>query len=352
MPFPIPSQARIRDAILRDQRNLDPKVSVTTDSDTYIRASGDASAIHGLYQCMSWGINQFFPDTADIENLARHASARGIAQIPATSAVGSIAFTGTVGAPVEAGTIAQVNGAQFQTTEAGAIGGNGATTIAAKALVIGPAGNLADNTPGVLLSAPPNVDAAVMITEMGGGVDAESAASLLARLLERLRQPPAGGNQLDYARWAKEVPGVTAAWPYPKRRGGGTVDVGVMSNGLPATEQLRLAVAAHIEQLMPVHVDLMILSPTQVVVDVTGTLTLAAGVVLADVLVKIEAGLAEYFASLKPGDTAYRARINAIVFSVPGVVDIDLISPAGNLETQVNAEQIEIPALGAVMLEV
>jgi len=71
MPFTVPVQAEIRDDILGDWRNLDDQVVTAVDSDNYVRASGFASAVEGLYQFAAWGINQFFPDTADIESTDR-----------------------------------------------------------------------------------------------------------------------------------------------------------------------------------------------------------------------------------------------------------------------------------------
>lgn len=53
----------------------------------------------------------------------------------------------------------------------------------------------------------------------------ETDADLLDRLLSYIRRPPAGGNQYDYARWAKEIANVTGAWVFPLAQGLGTVDV-------------------------------------------------------------------------------------------------------------------------------
>ncbi|MHB9156270.1 MAG: baseplate J/gp47 family protein [Endomicrobiales bacterium] len=58
----------------------------------------------------------------------------------------------------------------------------------------------------------------------------ETDAELLARLLDYIRRPPAGGNQYDYARWAKEIANVTGAWVYPLAQGNGTVDVVITAN--------------------------------------------------------------------------------------------------------------------------
>lgn len=53
----------------------------------------------------------------------------------------------------------------------------------------------------------------------------ESDADYLARLLDYIRRPPAGGNQYDYVKWALEITNVTAAYCYPIAQGLGTVDV-------------------------------------------------------------------------------------------------------------------------------
>jgi hypothetical protein len=53
----------------------------------------------------------------------------------------------------------------------------------------------------------------------------ETDAELLARLLARMRRPPAGGNKYDYVQWALEVDYVAAAWSFPLAQGPGTIDV-------------------------------------------------------------------------------------------------------------------------------
>ena len=63
---------------------------------------------------------------------------------------------------------------------------------------------------------------AVEYPGIAGGADEQSDLLLLQRVLARLRQPPHGGADFDYIRWALEVPGVTRAWVYPLELGAGT----------------------------------------------------------------------------------------------------------------------------------
>lgn len=58
----------------------------------------------------------------------------------------------------------------------------------------------------------------------------ESDSDLLARLLDYIRRPPAGGNQYDYVKWAQEIANVKAAYCYPLAQGLGTVDLIIISD--------------------------------------------------------------------------------------------------------------------------
>ena len=351
MSFTVPAHEQIRDDILGDWRNQDDQVVTAVDSDNYVRASGFAGAVEGLYQFAAWGINQFFPDTADIENLVRFAAARGITPQAASNALGTVQFTGTPDATIAQSTVIQTaDGQQYQTTQAGAIGVDGTASLPAAAVTAGTIGNQADNTPGTLQTAPAGVDSVVTLLQMNGGTDAESVASLLARVLDHLRQPPAGGNKYDYPRWAREVPGVTSAFIYPTRRGIGTVDIAILSNGMPPSDALRAAVTAYIEDRAEVTADWMVLTPQLVAVDVSATVVLSGDISLAAVLGQINAGLAAYFATLRPGDTVRRTRIQTIIGDADGVVDYDLGAPAGNVVMLVDATHVEMPVLGAVTI--
>ena len=59
----------------------------------------------------------------------------------------------------------------------------------------------------------------------------ETDATYLARLLEYIRRPPAGGNKYDYVKWALEVNNVARAWCIPIPAGIlGTVAVIILAN--------------------------------------------------------------------------------------------------------------------------
>lgn len=60
----------------------------------------------------------------------------------------------------------------------------------------------------------------------------ETDSAYLARLLDHIRRPPAGGNQYDYIKWALAVDGVAKAYCVPLGQGLGTVDVIVLADAV------------------------------------------------------------------------------------------------------------------------
>jgi len=353
MPFVLPQYDAIKTAILRDIVNLLPDAAVGADSDYNVRAAALASCAEGLYQHQAWAMRQVFPDTADTDYLERHCGLRGIARKPAVAAAGAILFSGTPAAAVPLGTQARaLDGQVYVTTAAGVIAGGGTVSLAAVALVAGAAGNQAASTPCTLTAAPAGVLSDAVITTMTNGVDIESDGQMLGRLLDLLRSPPAGGNAADYKRWALEVPGITAAFVFSLRRGNGTVDVLVLSNGVAPSAPKIAEVQAYIDVRRPVGLQgaaVTVFAPDFVSVAITATLTLA-GTTLGEASAIINAGLLAYFSALTPGETVYRSRIAAIISNTPGVVDFVLTAPAANVAVTVSSFGAEMGQLGAVTL--
>lgn len=61
-------------------------------------------------------------------------------------------------------------------------------------------------------------------------ISGETAAELLARLLEYIRRPPAGGNRYDFVKWSLSIDNVASAFCYPLAQGLGTVDVVLLAD--------------------------------------------------------------------------------------------------------------------------
>lgn len=333
MPYVIPTFEEIRARQLRDARNLDPTAHTASDSDMYIRATATACAVEGLYDHQMWIARQIIPDTSDPEYLEMHAALRGIVRRSATRATGTLTLTGRSGSVVPIYTRAKdASGVIYQTTETATLLGEGEQVTAAVPCEAAQAGALPDVTDGVvtLMAAPSGVQGRGRLT-LVGGTDAESDASLLAVLLDYMRNPPAGGTAADYRRWALSVPGVAEARVYPLRQGAGTVDIVIVGeDGIPGTD-IVAACQAKIDAERPCTARAAtVYAPVALPVDVTLGLRLTSGT-LVTLKPAVSTVLQAEFTRLAPGDVLVLSRLVAAVASVAGIADVVVRSPHTNV---------------------
>lgn len=325
--------AILRD-ILRDIRNLQAEADIGPDSDNYVRSAAVASAIEGLYQKFAWVYRQIFPDTADEEELVHMAALRGVQRKDPVAATAPVALKGTPDVELLLGATAKhvVTGELFTAKSSAKIGTDGTATVLVEAQTVGVALN--DLTGALILTSPPlGMDpAATFIDKTAGGEDQEKIESLLARYLNVIQSPPAGGADYDYRRWALEVEGVADALVISKRRGGGTVDVVITaSTGTPSAEVIA-ACLAHIQNQCSVIADVWVFAPTIRTVDSTAKVELAADFALADVQIAAQKAYSILLGALKPGDTLKRSQIEAMVNNLAGVTDRAVTTPTSNVK--------------------
>lgn len=343
--FTIPSFDEIRTAILRDTLSLDPTADVSNDSDHFVHASRLAACAVGQYVHQAWIVRQIFPDTADTAYLERHAALYGITRRNATLASGTATVYGIAGSGVDVGVQIKHGNQFYRTTSAAQIGRDGTATAAIAAADVGTAHNVLQAN-AQLMAAPAGVSSDCIITTQGG-TDAENDDSLLARVLERIRRPPAGGNQYDYKNWALSVDGVTGAYVYPLRRGLGTVDVVITSGNTMPSDETVAKTQAYIDKMRPVTAkNALVLKPHLTVVGVQVQVKLD-GVDLPIAQQRIAAALSDYFNTLMPGDDLIISQLETAISNVNGVSDRRLIAPNANRTADV-ASRVEWFKLGRV----
>lgn len=329
-------------------------------------AKATAGLVNGLYGFLDWIARMAVPVTAEGEFRAAWAALVGIFQKEASVAAGQATFTGTPGSILPEGTLVvrSADGVTFRTTALGTVSSAGIVTVPIEAVEAGAAGNGLSGAEIVIRSAVLGVNAAgAAAGPTTGGADVESDASFQDRMLDRYREPPQGGSEADYERWALEVPGVTRAWVAPNGAGAGTVVVYVMlddaqaANGgfpqgtdgvaseegraLPATGD-QLAVADFIYPLRPVTALVYIVAPAPWPVDYE----------IADLeqdtsatRAAIEAALVGMFRRQgEPGGRIYQSDSIAAIGGAEGVTRFTLVSPSGTVQAPPGA----LPVLGTV----
>lgn len=178
---------------------------------------------HLHYEYLDWIAKQSVPYTATGEHMEAWSNLKGIIRKSATSATGTVTFTGTSGTIPQGSQLVRADGVTYLTTAEGTLS-LGTATVPVQAVLEGETGNAG---PGITLTlstlVPGVASAATTATALVGGADTEDDASLRSRMLIRYAQPPQGGNEHDYVDWCLAVPGVTRAWCRPNGAGAGTV---------------------------------------------------------------------------------------------------------------------------------
>lgn len=337
MPFFTPTLEDIRKAILRDIRSLIPSADIEVDSDFYVRASALASCLVGLYSHQNWIVRQAFPDTADSEYLEMHAALRKIYRKNATYAAGFATVLGNDGAKVGRGLQILIGERYYETTNEVVIE-QGQAVVSVRSLATGASQNIFKPTVARFMSAPSGVQSELTLNEAMGGTDAESDSELLARLLEEIRRPAAGGTRHDFYRWIMSVDGVTSAFIYPQRRGEGTVDIAITSDdGVPSDEIVQ-ACQNYIDSVRPVTAKVLVIKPVLKPVDFEINVKLDEDTTLEVITEEIKSALSGFFLSLKPADALVISQVEAVISDLIGVVDRVILSPNRNLDTDAYRE--------------
>jgi uncharacterized phage protein gp47/JayE len=243
--------------------------------------------------------------------------------------------TGQIGIIVPQGSTlvsSAVEGQQwtYETTEQIVVGVS-ASPVHIRALDPGAAGNMDS---GETLSFSPivnNVDrTATVYGGVGGGADTETDDELRFRVLQRIQQPPMGGDKTDYEAWALSVPGVTRAWCSPLEQGMGTVtlrfmmdDLRANNDGIPLAEDV-LAVETYLSTKRPVAVkDVFVVAPLRFPINMhINKLVTDSPSTREAIEVSIRNMLLE---RAIPGETIYRSWVEVAIADALGVDHFELV---------------------------
>ncbi|PTQ91281.1 baseplate J/gp47 family protein [Agitococcus lubricus] len=351
MPYIIPNYAQLVQTQKQELANLNPDLSLQDDDDEMVRAHGVAAVVEGAYQHQQWIIRQLFAQTAEKEFLDYLAAKVGITRKQAVAATGSIKISGTEGASLSIGANIVRNAYTWITTSLGTIDDTGFATVNVIALTTGTAGNLSENTPVTLASAPIGIQSQALALTMSGGSEQESDDDLRARVLFAQQNPEGNGTKADYVRWAMAIEGVSSVYVFSRRRGLGTVDLCIgTATGLPSPT-LIADVQAEINLRQSEPADCLVYAPQFKFVNM-GILVELSGTNLAAITPLIVGVLVDYFATLNPADRVVIKQIEALIMSLEGVVDVKVNSPNTNIVPEVSLFSTEWCRLGDVEVNV
>lgn len=303
-----------------------------------------------------------------------HAHENGLVRKPKNKAYGTITITGQKRTAIPKGFVFSVPSdggvpaIDFETLDAAVINENGVARIAIQALEGGTKSNAAADTIVIMRSPIKGIIKITNEEPLTGGVEEESDASLRERIDDLLAGNGDSyvGNNADYVRWAKEVPGVGFAYTIPNYNGINSVKVVVVdANGSPANAQIIEAVRVHIfgtdrkdiNRLAPVGlVDFLVSAPSPVVVDYKLSVRLNPRTNRDAFIQSFKSALLAYYQEIsKDAEEGRRClkyiMVAAILARLPSVDDFKNFRMNGSMDNILYSEE-EYPITGKIEVDV
>lgn len=328
---------------------------------------------------------QTYAVTATGEDLDNRVAEQGITRYPATYAVKKIALTDTDGNPVVVplgarfSTVSSTNPVNYTVTaqyveEGVAVPG----TYEATCEELGVVGN---EYFGNLINITfiQGLATAYMSATLVPARDEETDDELRDRYFEALNQKAFGGNIADYRTKVMALNGVGAVQIYPVWNGGGTVKLSIVDPSYgPCSDEFIATIQHEIDPenaqgetgtglgIAPIGHKVTVVTPDEVTIDVSASITLGTGYTLGQVETPINDALASYIQSLRQSWAdandlnvyscdVFLSRVSAAIVNVAGVSNVTNVTLNGDIQdialTQSGAVQ-QLPKLGEVVLNV
>ena len=330
-----------------------------------------AYTFEGFYMSLNQVQQQGFIQTASGQSLDNLAAIGGLTRYPASAAVRLGVFNTSIPIGARFSTMNGTNSINFVVTAAQG-------TQYQYQLTAETTGTIGNDYSGPILpiTTIPGLTSAQITDILIPGDDEESDDDLRTRLLTALNQRPFGGNIAAYRENILAIDGVGAVQVYPTWNGGGTVKCSVLgADFLPASPTLVENVQNAIDPppnqglglgLAPIGAQVTIVSAAEVTVNVSATLTLAAGYSLEQVQPLVESAIEAYMLTVRKGwgtqlgtstveysANVYLARVTAAIVGTTGVVnatDVTLNGGTSDLILTETGTTQQIPVTGTVTL--
>lgn len=328
-------------------------LALAGDGDMAVRLYAVAAQVYALYVQANWVGRQCFPQTAQGEYLDLHAQLRNLERRAAVAAQGVLRFECNT-APltdlsIPAGTVcltaAQV---RFETVEDAVLrAGETAVEVRARAAAPGTAGNVAAGMIRAMAVAPVGVSQCGNPEAFTGGLDQEDDKTLRGRVLETFQRMPNGANAAFYQQGAMSFPEVAAATVIPRPRGVGSVDVVVATIAGSPDSDLLAALTDYFMTRREIAVDVQVKAPNMKPVNVAVSVQAADGADKNAVLSAVKERLQVWFDGRLLGQNVLRAKLGALIYSVDGVENYSISSPAADFMVESN----ELPRLNSLSVQ-
>lgn len=321
-------------------------------ADLAVRLRAFAAEAYSLYVYADWVGRMAFPQTAEGEFLDRHAQLRGLERRGAARAQGKIRFyisrALSYDIPIAQGVYCStMAGTDFVTTEAGTIAaGTVYADIPAEAVKSGASGNVRSGVIVSMALPPAGVEGCTNPNAFTGGLDGETDASLRDRLLDTYKHLPNGANAAYYEKLVMADDEVLAVKVLPRHQGIGTV--GVVVTPIPEADgdELVERLQTLLDQQREIAVDVTVMQPTEVTVNVTMALDISEGWEYERVAASVRKAVEGAFDGTMIGQDLLLRRLYECLAGVEGLRNYSISLPTSDVTIQ----DTEMPVLGTLLM--
>lgn len=291
-----------------------------------------------------------FIDTSEGEYLTRICTQYGVSRKAATAAVKTGTFKDGSQAAfnVPIGSRYGIDGIVYAATKKISDGAFEMTCETVGTVGNAPAGDLLpiDNIAGLS-------SATLSSSTITPGTDEEDDDALRQRALTKMQNPVNSGSLNDYKLWALSVPGVGGVKAFDIWNGSGTVKLVLIGTDKNAAGSgVVTSVADYIETVRPIGATVTVEAAQNLPINISVSVTRAAGFTVQQVTTNITAAITEYINSIAfvQSSVSY-ARIGNAILEATGVVDYANLlvnGGASNVSVSSTASNCQTPVMGTV----
>jgi uncharacterized phage protein gp47/JayE len=315
-----------------------------------------ALELEQAYQQFSLRAKWFLLVGPDIPSdiLEARAADVGITRKAAVKATGTVIFNGLAGTVIPVNTRVSTNDPNpifFQTIEEATVTENGTVSVVVEAETGGVIGNVPVGSISVLVDEIDGIEGVTNPQAFDNGINEESDESLLSRYFERVLTPSSSGNDADYIRWAKEVPGIGYVRVFRRWNGPGTVRVVVITDQKKSpSPQMIASVKENIEAKRPTLADVTVDGAREVSIDIDVKVTLNDQATVETALQQIKNSINDYLMNVAFFEQIVRyAKIGEAILNAGYVLDYENLK-INNGTSNIKLNDDEIAVLGRFTL--
>lgn len=289
-----------------------------------------------------------FVTTAQNDDLDRVGSDYGLPRREDASAIVYLEITGNQYTEINQNVKATFNNLVYTVQEYKKINSSGVATVRAICETKGTIGNVPANTINQFVTEYAGLKTVNNPEPAFDGFDREDDEIYRQRILDYLAEDATNANEAQYEKWAREVTGIQkAVVKSAETMGAGNVGVYISAIDADVSNELKQAVADHINAVQPINATIIVRALNYVDIDVNATVVLKEGYESVDVKDEFTTKLKQYLPTVDK--TVSYFKVSEFLFDCSGVEDVIQYTLNGE-SASINIQDTDYPVVGIISI--